>query len=107
MLRCPPEEAKIIHNAGLATPKKEKLEHNMRHYWPIRSELAMIDGISMNGKRVVTPNLLWKEILQQLCRNYIGIHKIRLLNTNIKNTAKLSATCMDYPQTQSCERIIP
>ena len=30
--------------------KKDKLEHSIQHYWPIRSKLAMNDGIAMRER---------------------------------------------------------
>ena len=30
--------------------KKDELEHSIKHYWPIRSVLSMIDGSAMRGK---------------------------------------------------------
>ena len=37
---------------------KDKLEHSMRHYWPMRSDLTMIDGITMKGKGIIIPFVL-------------------------------------------------
>ena len=45
----PPAEAEIIDIQNIDNAEKDKLEHSIRHYWPIRSELAMIDGIAMKG----------------------------------------------------------
>ena len=43
------------------------------------SELAMIDGIAMKGKRIIILSLLQKQILQQLHSNHMGIEKMRFL----------------------------
>ena len=59
-------------------PHHEELEHSIRHYWLIRSELAMIDAIAVKGKRIIIPFLLQKQILQQLHRYHMGIYKMRL-----------------------------
>ena len=32
--------------------KKDKLEHSIRYYWLIRSELVLIGGTAMKGKRI-------------------------------------------------------
>ena len=45
-------------------PGKDKLENSMGHYWSIRSEFEMIDGIAMKGKRKIIPFLLQKQIPQ-------------------------------------------
>ena len=86
----------------MAGPKKDELLPNLRYYWPIRSELAMIDGIAMKGKRIRIPFLLQKKILQQFLINRVGIQKTRLLafesvywiniNTDVRNTVKQCAT---------------
>ena len=46
--------AEGIHNTGLAT--QERCGHSIRQYWPIRSNLAMIDGIVMEDKNSVIPS---------------------------------------------------
>ena len=45
----------------------------MRQYWPI-SELAMIGGIAVKGKRMI-PFQLQKQILWQLHSNLMGIER--------------------------------
>ena len=116
MRRHPPAEAEIIYNAGLATQKNE-LEHSMRHCWPKRSELAMIGGIAMKNKRIVIPFLLQKQILKQLHCNHMGIEEKGLLvcelvywvniNADIEKNVKQGATCMEYQETQPCEKTVP
>ena len=44
--------------------KTDKLEHNVDHYWPIRHEVAMIDGIAIKIKRIFIPFLLQGQILE-------------------------------------------
>ena len=51
----------------------------MRQYWPIRSELTMIDGTAMKGKSIIIPYQLKKQILQQLHSNNMGIENTMLL----------------------------
>ena len=75
--------------------KKEEAEHSMIQYWSIRSELAITHGITMNGKKMIIPFLLQRQI-QQLHSNHMGIEKTRLLvcemvycvdkNTDIETT---------------------
>ena len=52
---CTPAGAEGIHNIGLPH-WNEEVDHSMRQYWPIRSELAIIDGIVMRGKRIIIPS---------------------------------------------------
>ena len=65
----------IIH--GL--PHKDELENGIRHYWPIRCELAMITVIALKGNRTIIPFLLQQQILQQLQCNHMDIEKMSLL----------------------------
>ena len=111
-----PAKAQVIYNTGIFT-QKDKLEHYNSQYCPIRSELVMINGITMKGKRIIIPFLSQKQILQQLHSNYMGMEKMRLLafelkylgnmNADIKNTVKQCATCMEYQQTQQHEKSLP
>ena len=92
--------------------KKGELEHRMKNYWPIKSELAMIDGITMKSKR--NSYLLLKQILHQLHSNYMDIEKMRLLacesvyridiNADMKNTVKQCSTYMEYQESQPHEK---
>ena len=49
--------------------------------WPIRHELAMIDGIVMIDKHIIIPYVLQKQILGQLHSNHMGIEKTCMLTT--------------------------
>ena len=67
-------------------------------YWTFRDELAMIEGVVMKGKRVITLVELQPQVLGQLHNNHIGISKARLLaresvywinmNADIENAVK-------------------
>ena len=75
----------------------------------------MIDCTAVKNQRIIIPFLLQKQILWQLHSNYMGIEKMSLfvcesvywlnMNTDIKNTVKKFATCLDYQQTQLCEKM--
>ena len=116
MRKHPPAKDEVIYNTGLAIQKKEAI-HSRKQYWPIRSKLAIIDGITMKGKRIRIPFPLQKQILQQLHSNHMSIEKIRLLvcesvylvdiNVKIKNTVKQCPTYMEYMQIQLHENTIP
>ena len=40
--------------------KEEEVDQSIRQHWPIRNELAMIDGTAMKGKRIIIPFQLQK-----------------------------------------------
>ena len=62
---CRSLKAEIIHNTKLAT-QKEEIEQSMKHYWPIRPELKMIDYNDMKSRRIIIPSPLQRQILEQL-----------------------------------------
>ena len=97
--------------------KKDEVEQSMKHYWPFRIGLAIIDGIAMMGRRIIIPFLLQRQILEQLHSNHMGIENARLLvresvyfvkmNADIENIIMHCAKCLEYQQTQPYEKTVP
>ena len=58
---------------------KKDVVQDLQQYWPIRHELALIDGMAIKGKLFIVPSQLHVQILIQLHSNNMGIEKIRLL----------------------------
>ena len=56
--------------------KEEEVEHPMRQYRPVRTELLLTDGIVMKGKRTINSFQLQKQILQELHSSHMEIRKI-------------------------------
>ena len=54
-----------VYSTGLITPKGRSTD-SLRQYWPIRNELAMINGIAIKSKRTIIPFQLKKQILEKL-----------------------------------------
>ena len=54
---------------------REKVQHGMQKYWPIRHELAMIDNIALKGNQIIIPFTLQNQILEQLQSNHMGTEK--------------------------------
>ena len=75
---CRPLKSKIIHNTRLAT-QKDEVEQSMKHYWPIRSELAIINDIAMKGRTMIIPFLLQRQTLKLFHGNNMVIKMVRLL----------------------------
>ena len=67
---CRPPKA-IIYIIQDWLHKEDEMEDNMKHYWTKRSELALIDGIGMKGRRI--PSLLQRHILEQLHCSHMGM----------------------------------
>ena len=40
----------------------EEVDHSTRQYWPIRNDLAMTDGIAMEGNRIIISFQLQKQL---------------------------------------------
>ena len=51
----------------------------MQPYWPFRDDIAVIDGISMKGRRIIMLDLLQQSALNQLHVNPMDIAKTGLL----------------------------
>ena len=67
-----------MYYIGLAR-KGEEVAQGTRQYQQIINELKMIDGIAMEGKRVIIPFQLQQQILQTLHSNHMPIGKMWLL----------------------------
>ena len=50
-----------------------------RQVMPYEYELAIIDGTALKVKHIIIPYFLWRQILQQLHSNHLGIEKTFLL----------------------------
>ena len=57
---------------------KDEVEHSMKHFWPVRSEPAMIDCTTMKSRRLIIPFLLQKQILEQLHSNHVVLRRLDL-----------------------------
>ena len=44
-------------------------------YWSFKDNMAVIDGIIMNGRHVIIPDILKTQALDQLNINHMGIEK--------------------------------
>ena len=84
-------QATIIHNTWLATPKDE-VEKSMQNYWSIRHMLAIINNISMKGKRITILSLLQGQILKQLQSNHTGIEKNETFSQGVSVFGKYKCT---------------
>ena len=95
---------------------RDELHVDLQPYWSYRDELAVIDGIILKGKCTIIPNSLKKQVLNQLHKNHMGIEKTKLLahecinwpniNADIEKYIKQCATCLQFQQMQSQERIV-
>ena len=59
---CTPAGTEGIYNIEWQH-KRDEVELCMRQYWAIKNELAMTNGIAMEGKIIIIPLQLQKQIL--------------------------------------------
>ena len=94
---------------------KDELHTNIRPYWPYRDKIVVIDGVIHKGRCIVIPDSLKQQVLAWLCTSHMGIEKTKLLahdsvfqsniNANIKAYIKHCATCLEFQQTQTKEKM--
>ena len=58
---------------------KNEIETSLDGYWPIRHNLAMINGLAMKDRCIIVWFALQKQILDQLHSNHIEVKRIWLL----------------------------
>ena len=66
----------------------------MNHYLPIRHELAMIHGNAMEGKRIIIPLLLQKQILNS-CPATIYASEKTILDRKLKYSVDMLGISAD------------
>ena len=59
---------------------RPEVQKELQPYWSFRDEIAINDGITMKGKRIIIPpSSLQGNMLNQLDINHMGIEKTWLL----------------------------
>ena len=58
---------------------KDQVQHDIRMYWSFRDDMAVINGIIMEGRCGIIPEVPKAQALYQLHINHMGIEKTRLL----------------------------
>ena len=54
---------------------RDEMSWDIRMYWMFQDDMVAIDGIIMNGRHVVIPEVLKTQVLNQLYVNHMGIEK--------------------------------
>ena len=95
---------------------KDQLHQDIRPYWSFRDDMAVIDGVIMEGRCIVIPEVLKPQVLDQLHINHMGIEETTLLvhksiswaniNSDIENHINNCTTCLTFQQTQPKDKII-
>ena len=95
--------------------RRAEVMKELKAYWSLRYEIAVIDGIMMKGRRGM-PTLLWKRALDQLHVYYVSMEKMRLctcesmywinINTDIENAIKIAPYCSIFYATQTKDKLL-
>ncbi len=87
---------------------KQQLPNALKPYWQVRGELTVVDRLLINGRRLVFPTSLQRQILDQIHEGHQGITKCRQrakisiwwpgISAQIKDTAEQCKTCCKHQQ---------
>ena len=58
-------------------PEKENLKGMVRHYWPYRAQLTLVNNLFLYESRMVIPSALRQDVLEKLHEGHQGIVKCR------------------------------
>ena len=92
------------------------MPQDMRTYWTLWDDMAVIDMIIMKGRHIVICEILKMQALDQLHVNHMGIEKTKLLacnsvywvdiNDDIEKHIKNCSTCLTFQQMQPKDKIM-
>jgi hypothetical protein len=97
--------------------KITELPRDVRPFWAFRESLGIEDGVIFKGKRVLVPDSMRSDILEQLHAAHQGIEKTRLLaretvywpkiNEDIDQVTRQCEMCREYQPPNRREPLIP
>ena len=71
------QDQHLQHLMGYVTQgwpeRKNQLPQDIRTYWTLRDDMAVIDGVVIKGRCIVIPHALQQQVLKQLHINHMGI----------------------------------
>ena len=89
----------------------------MIDYWSYHDELGILDGLILNGTRIVVPSECRDEILTQLHEGHFGIDCTNLrarnsvywpgINKGIENLVKACEICQENARRNNRDPVIP
>ena len=89
----------------------------IRCCWSFRDELSIEDGLILKGQRLLIPNSVREDILEQLHYGHQGIEKTRLraresvfwpnINKDIEQRTRSCPICQEHQPAQSHETLLP
>ena len=95
----------------------KKIDPALKLYWPLRNDISIQDGLVLLGSRVIVPESLRGNILQEIYRGHPSIEKWRLgakpcvcwpgIYKEIEHLANSCCVCQKYHNSQQKEPMIP
>ena len=59
-------------------PPKSSVSEKVKQYYPVASEISIVNGLLMRNSRIIIPASLQQQVLQQIHRGHLGLVKCRL-----------------------------
>ena len=95
----------------------KKIVSALKPYWPLRDDISVEDGLILLGSRVMVPESLRGNILQQIHGGHFGMEKCKLrakscvywpgIYKEIENLVNSCCVCQKYHNSQQKEPMIP
>ena len=95
----------------------KKIVSALKPYWPLRDDISVEDGLILLGSRVIVPESLRGNILQQIHGGHFGMEKCKLrakscvywpgIYKEIENLVNSCCVCQKYHNSQQKEPMIP
>ncbi|XP_045458516.1 uncharacterized protein K02A2.6-like [Melitaea cinxia] len=93
------------------------VSNEVKHYWSIKNELNVVDGVIFKGNLVLVPRKLRNEMLRIVHEGHLGIERCKRrarqviywpnISHDIEQYVKRCKTCQQYSNAPSKEPMIP
>ena len=95
----------------------KKIDPEEKPYWPLRDDISIEDGVIFLGSRVIVPDSLRGNILEQIHGGHLGMEKCKLrakscvywpgIYKEIESLVNSCCVCQKYHSSQQKEPMIP
>ena len=58
---------------------RDQIPQDIKAYWTFQGDMAVIERLTLKGRHTVIPQILQKQMLQQLHINHMAVEKTNLL----------------------------
>ena len=97
--------------------RKDQCTGQIRFYWSMQEELTVMDGLIFKGNRLLIPNSMQKEMLNEIHQGHMGIDKCQRraresvywpgISNDVKEMVKACRTCIEFSKAQQQEPLMP